>query len=271
MAGWRERWRAVVASDVLDRDGLGGEFTCRDRGTEAWAVFREDGGPFPVFSSARGDGLLPPRHDLQTMTEEAVADLLAAAGHPDQVGWIRRNLTAALLMASLEIVSWEGEEWALESDERGDATAWAGSRDARTPYAWLRARSEQGDAVVDIYQDDGVFGLSFIPARDSRLPEADAGSLRSRRDLPLVTGPVNQVEVVYDTVVEGGACPGLVTEALLHSDNRSTLLIAAEAYSRSEWHLYDESVVALTDPTAADALEWLPGRQRWRPTQEPRP
>jgi hypothetical protein len=271
MAGWRDRWRAVVASDVLDRDGLGWEFTSRDRGIEAWAVFREDGGPFPVFSSARGNGPLPPRHDLQEMTEEAVADLLAAAGHPDEVGWIGRNITAALLMASLEIASWEGEEWALESDDGGEPAAWADPEDARTPYAWLRARSDRGDAVVDIYQDDAVFGLNFIPARDPGLPESDTGSRRSRRDLPLVTGTVNQVEVVYDTVVEGGASPGLVTEALLHGENRSTLLIAAEAYSRSEWHLYDESVVALTDPASVDALEWLPGRRHWRPTGGARP
>jgi hypothetical protein len=42
------------------------------------------------------------------------------------------------------------------------------------------------------------------------------------------------VEVVYDTVVEGGQAPGLVTEVPLHGDNPSTLLIAAEAYSRHE-------------------------------------
>jgi hypothetical protein len=271
MAGWRDRWQVVVASDVLDRDGLGWEFTSRDRRVGAWMVFREDGGPFPVFSSARGNGLLPSRRDLQVMTDEAVADLLASAGYPDETGWITRNITAALLMASVEIVSWEGQEWALESDDRDELTVWAGPQDARTPYAWLRARSDVGEAVIDSYQDDGVFGLNFIPTRDPGLPESDTGSLRSCRDVPLVTGPVNQVEVVYDTLVEGGACPGLVTEALLHGDNRSTLLIAAAAYSRSEWHLYDGSVVALTDPRAADTLEWVPERRPWRSTEGRRP
>jgi hypothetical protein len=270
MAGWRDRWRAVVTGDVPDRGRRSWEFASRDRGIGAWSVFREDDGPLPVFSSARGTGLLPPRHDLQAMTEAAVADLLAAPGPPDEADWIGRNITAALLMASLEIASWEGEEWALESDDRDEPTAWAGPEDARTPYSWLRARSDRGDAVVDVYQDDAVFGLSFVPVRDPQLPRSDAGSRRARRDIPLVTGPVHQVEVVYDTVVEGGVCPGLVTEVLLHGDDRSTLLIAAEAYSRSEWHLYDESVVALTDPAAADALEWLPGRQSWRPSGGPR-
>jgi hypothetical protein len=80
-------------------------------------------------------------------------------------------------------------------------------------------------------------------------------------------GQVNQVEVAYDTLVEGGSVPGLVTEALLHGDDRSTLLIAAEAHSREEWHLYDESVVTLTDLKAADSLRWLPERRPWRSTE----
>jgi hypothetical protein len=168
-------------------------------------------------------------------------------------------------------VSWEGEEWALAADDQDEAMEWAGPDDARTPYNWLHARGEGWDAVVVTYQDNGFFGLNFTPTRAPHLPESDTGWWRSRRNLPLVTGRINQVEVVYDTEVEDGACPGLVTEVLLHGDDCSTLLIAAEAYSRSEWRLYDECVVALTDPAAADTLEWVPERQRWRPTEGRRP
>ncbi len=168
-------------------------------------------------------------------------------------------------MASLEIQSWEGEEWALESDDEGQATAWAAAADRRTPFDWLRARTNQEQALVSTYQDDGVFGLNFIPLQDRQLPALPEGELRPRQGLPLATGRISQVEIVYDTTVDGGACPGLVTEALLRSKDRSTLLIAAEAYSRKEWHLYDESIVALTDPAAADALAWLPERTRWQP------
>lgn len=42
--------------------------------------------------------------------------------------------------------------------------------------------------------------------------------------------------------------PGLVTEALLHGEQGSLLLIAAEAYGADEWHLFDESVVAIPEP-----------------------
>ncbi|MEU1686467.1 hypothetical protein [Micromonospora sp. NPDC005707] len=265
MTDWRSLWDAVVASDVSARDGLGWEFTSRT-GKPAWAVFREDSGPFPVFSAARGH-IMPSADDLAAMTHEAVADLLAAAGLADRHGWITENISAALLLASMSVESWEGVEWALESGPNDVAIAWAEPDAARTPYAWLRAVGADASAEVSVYQDDALFGLCFIPTVELRLPESDSGSLRSRRGIPLVCGPINQVEVVYDNVVEGRHDAGLVSEVLLHGDHASTLLIAAEAYSRHEWHLFDESVVALTDPTTADALAWIPERHRWRRTE----
>lgn len=270
--GWRSAYKAVVASDISDRDGLGWEFTDARTGDPAWAVFREDGGPFPVFSGARGEGALPPLELLEAMTLEAVSDLLSAAGLTDEIGWITRNIAAALLLAACDVVSWEGEEWSLESEEEGDAaTAWAEPGNERVPFAWLRARCASSSAVlVGIYQDDALFGLSFIDSVDRELPGHDLGSLRARRDIDLVRGPIGAVEVVYDTTVEGTECPGLITEALLHGEGGSTLLIAAEAYSRDKWHLYDESVVAVRDASTADILEWIPPRTSWRPTEGPR-
>jgi hypothetical protein len=256
----------TIASEVSARDGLGWEFAALD-GDGSWAVFREDGGDFPVFSSARGPGELPAQDDVRAMTEEAVADLLAAAGCPDEVGWITRNISSALALASVEASSRQGEEWALESDANDRATLWARPGDPRVPYAWLRACGDRPDTVVTTYQDDGVFGLSFISGLQPHPPQREAGVLRPRRRIPLITGWVNQAEVVYDTLVEGGATPGLVTEVLFHGDDRSTLLIAAEAYARDGWLLYDESVVALPGLPDADALTWLPTRQPWRSTE----
>lgn len=267
MVEWQSRWHVVVASDVSGRDGIGWEFTSQaGQGEPAWAVFREDGGPLPVFSSTRGPGLLPSQSDLYAMTTAAVGDLFSAAGIAGGTGWLERNVTSGLLLASRDVTSWEGEEWALESGPDDKPKAWAQPDDPRTPYAWLRTMSNHGAALIDIYQDDAVFGLTFTPFVDHQLPESDAGSLRSGRDIPLVTGPIKQVEIVCDTLVEGATAPGLITEALLHGDTGSTLLIAAEAYSRDEWHLYDESIVALTSLEDADALDWVPARQRWRST-----
>jgi len=271
VVGWRARYDVVVASDVSGRDGLGWEFTARDGNSGSWAVFREDGGCFPVFSSSRGPGGLPDQDDVQAMTEEAVADLLAAAGYPDEVGWITRNLSAALAMASLDIFSWQGEEWALESDADDRPTRWAGPGDPRVAFEWLRASSDRRSPVVVTYQDDGIFGLNFISDAKRCLRQAGDGSLRPRSDIPLIRGQVDQVEVVYDTLAEDGSCPGLVSEVLLHGDSSQTLLIAAEAYAPEEWHLYDECVVALTGLAEADKLTWFPGRHSWRSTEGARP
>lgn len=268
MTDWRSRWMATVASDVHSRDGIGWGFA-DFRQRDVWFVFRQDGGDVPVFSAARGDDPLPQLQDLVAMTEEAVADLLAAAGLQDPVGWIAKNISAALLLASCEVVGWEGEEWALESGDDDVPLAWATPADGRTPFAWVRARGAARDSLITVYQDDAVFGLSFLPAVDLQLPGADEGSLRSRRDVPLVAGRINKVEVVLDTLVEGGSAPGLITEALLHGDTSTSLLIAAESYSVDEWHLYDESVVVLPDVAAADALDWIPPRRKWRPTEAP--
>jgi hypothetical protein len=267
MVEWQSRWHVVVASDVSGRDGIGWEFTSQaGQGEPAWAVFREDGGPFPVFSSTRGPDLLPSQSDLDAMTTAAVGDLFSAAGLAGGTGWLERNVTSGLLWASRDVTSWEGEEWDLESGPDDQPKAWAQPDDARTPYAWLRTMSNHGAALIGIYQDDAAFGLTFTPFVNHQLPESDAGSRRSRRDIPLVTGPIRQVEIVCDTLAEGVTAPGLITEALLHGDTGSTLLIAAEAYSRDEWHLYDESIVTLASLEDADALDWVPARQRWRST-----
>ena len=87
------------------------------------------------------------------------------------------------------------------------------------PFAWLRAIGVDREVVIGIYQDDANFGLCFIPEVDPTLPHSATGSLRPRRDIPLATGRVNAVEVVFDTMVEGGSSPGLITETLLHTNS----------------------------------------------------
>lgn len=271
MADWRSRFHATVASDVHLRDGLGWEFADMPSGDVVWTVFREDGGAFPVFSAARAQGVLPTHGDLEAMTVEAVSDLLSAAGFADPVGWISRNIAAGLLLASCNVLTWEGEEWALESGDLDVPIAWAAPGDLRVPYAWLRARCRGSERLISIYQDDAFFGLSFLSPVDHRLPDSDSGSLRSRTGIDLACGEIRAVEVAFDTTVECAEDAGLVTEALLHGERGTTLLVAAEAYSRNEWHLYDESVVALPSLESADRVEWVPHRAPWRSTVDAAP
>jgi hypothetical protein len=194
----------TIASDVSRRDGIGWEFTDL-RGREVWALFREDGGAFPVFSAIRGDGELPPLDELEEMTLEAVADLLAARRLRDPVGWFARNITAALLLASCEVTGWEGAEWAVESGEDDIALEWAEPTSGRTPFAWLRPKGTDREVVIHIYQDDGYFGLDFLPTFNPLLADFDTGLLRARLDAPVLTGRINKVEVVFDTECDRSA------------------------------------------------------------------
>lgn len=197
------------------------------------------------------------------MTTDAVSQLLTAMDKADTVGWTTGNIAAGLLLAATEVRSWEAEEWAVEPGPDDEALAWAEPGESRTPFNWLRARGVTDNMLFDTYQDDGAFGLRF---RTESFPERSmesTGLLRPRGDLTPVTGRIRAVEIVYDTTVDYVATPGLVTECLLHGEEASLHLIAAEADSRDEWHLYDESVVVLTDPRAADKLAWYPSRQSW--------
>lgn len=272
--GPRATRRTIIASGGSDRVGLGWEFRRAD-GSLMWTVFREDGGAFPVFSSGRGKDPLPPDEELQEMTLEAVSDLLGNIVPAAQLHWDARNITGALLLASKDVVSWEGEEWALDCEpapEPGASevpTAWSEPGDPRTPYDWLRARCVGSDAHISGYQDGGLFGLRFVDVSARALPSVGTGLLRPASAMTLSRGRITSVDAAFDTTIDEDGVAGLLTEVFLRGDSGTTLLIAAEAYSREEWRLYDESIVALTDTTVADRLAWHPPRPSWRPVPRP--
>lgn len=203
---------------------------------------------------------------MELFTIRAVGDLLRSAGLNDSVGWLTRNAARALLMASREISSWEGDEWALASDGDERALAWAGPDADRVPFAWLRARTGSGDGLFAGYQDDVEFGLRVAPPDESenfqlmREPEL---SMRPSRDLPFAMGPVREASVVFDTTHSGGSAPAVMSEVLIETTSSSTLLIAAELYEPNTWRLYNEMVVALPSLAVADRLEWSPPRLSW--------
>lgn len=261
--GWKENWREQARDG--ERPGTRiWTFSARGSDVPAWVIGLDIADAFPVFRARRGAGALPPPAVLESMTVAATSDLLEHAGLPDHVGWITRNLAAALRLASWDIQSWEGEEWAVDIGREGDAIAWVRPEHLRTPFAWLRARGATRSATIGTYQDDALFGLSFLPFVEPTLPSSGVGSLRPRSDLALARGPIMRADVVYDTRVAGRAVAGLVTEVVLHTASRDAVhLIAAEAYGPDEWRLYDESVVALSGLENARRVEWIPPRTDW--------
>lgn len=257
---------ATVASDVSTRDGIGWEFETFNQEL-VWEVFREDSGPSPVFMATRHSENLPDLATLRAMTVEAVGDLLASAGHLDEVGWLTKNIAEALLLAARAVYEWEGEEWAVEMDSDGNGLEWADGDSPRVPFAWLNLATDSGSQSVDIYQDDAAFGLSFIsPCRRTVALEAQ-GALRPRRAIPLVTGQITSAEVLYDLTECGARCSGVVSEVVLRGEQELTHFIAAEAYGCDEWHRFDESVVVLTHGDAASTLDWIPPRPKGFPAK----
>lgn len=266
-AEWRDRFSLAARSGPGGPRTSGWEFTAAD-GTPVWTVSRDDSGAFPVFSAARGEAPPPPRDQRLDMTATAVGELLATAGLADDGGWHTRNLAAALSWAGEDIVGWEGEEWALV-ESGPEAPVWASPAEGRVPFFWLRALLADGLLEVGVYQDDAVFGLDFTDRVPHELPAQDVGSRRFRRQISLARGPIEAVDLAYDTTVAGKYWAGLVTEVLLHARTEQLLLVAADAYGVDEWHLYDESVVAIPDPQRADAMAWIPARCPWRAPQRP--
>ncbi|WP_028049573.1 hypothetical protein [Cellulomonas sp. URHD0024] len=63
------------------------------------------------------------------------------------------------------------------------------------------APRDQLEAPADV-------GPSFVDGVDHQLPALAVGSLAPRHGIGLARGPVQAVEVVYDTTVEGGRSQG---------------------------------------------------------------
>ncbi|TQL01512.1 hypothetical protein [Cellulomonas sp. SLBN-39] len=267
MTAARPGKRPSMAPEEAAPRGRGWVLETSDRRPGAWVVRCEHDRPLVVIYARRSADPLPPDDELAALTRDAVGALLRDAGVPDVVGWTTRNVTNALMIAARDVASWEGDEWQVEPG--GDpATSWATPADGRTPFAWLRARGSS-DTRIGTYQDDGAFGLSFVDVPDIDVMAIAAGELRPRTGLDLARGRIHGADVVLETGVEGARAATLLTEVLLHGDSGTTLLVAAEAYSRSEWRRHDESVVAVRDLSAADVLPWSPPRPPWRPPPVP--
>ncbi|RZS44976.1 hypothetical protein EV193_101857 [Herbihabitans rhizosphaerae] len=149
--------------------------------------------------------------------------------------------------------AWDGVEMALR--ENGPQF-----EDPRVPCLQLlsvRASLDDDSAVsVTTYQNDAVFGL--VVRSEAQLDEGHwDGIYRVRQLTELPTGRVEQVAVVVDE--------GVLAEVRLLIDARPLLLMAGELHETVTgdlvFHRLDESVLAFTDPAAADRVSWTPPRR----------
>ncbi|GGU31286.1 hypothetical protein [Lentzea flava] len=177
--------------------------------------------------------------------------------------WLTDRAREFASLRGTHVESWVGVEWALREDVPGTGPQF---HDPSVPFLqlWgLQAVLADGQGVsVGTYQHDTDFGLWIDPWADFRGKLQDerlwTGSTRWRALTELPTGHVDEVTVVVDE--------GVLAEVLLRIAGRPLLLMAGEASETEEGGLtflrLDESVLAFTDPAAADLIPWNPPRQR---------
>lgn len=164
--------------------------------------------------------------------------------------WLRERVREFTALRGRTVRAWSGVEMAIfEEPPRFE--------DPRVPFrqlVFLDMVLDDETLTVHTYQDDDGWGLWTIPPRD-RAVEWD-GIYRRRALSELPAGEVDDVTVHVDD--------GLLAEVLLHIGSRPLLLVAGEVYEDWGDNLYfcrhDESVLAFTEPAAADTIAWRPPR-----------
>ncbi|MFI6099493.1 hypothetical protein ACIA8G_28385 [Lentzea sp. NPDC051213] len=165
------------------------------------------------------------------------------------------------------VESWVGVEWALREDVPGSGPQF---HDPAVPclQLWgLQAVFDDGGLFsICTYDDEAVSGLwrNRSEEFDAKLHDSsrwaeDGGVTRWRALRELPVGEVEEVTAYADE--------GQLAEVLLVIGGRPLLLMAGELYEtwedELEFHRLDESVLAFTDPAAAERVPWTPSRQDW--------
>lgn len=147
--------------------------------------------------------------------------------------------------------SWSGVEMALR--ETGPQF-----EDPEVEFLQLLGLRASGDTpwTVGTYQHDTAWGL-WLGADPAISDDVCWTGIYRWRELPeLPTGVIDHVDVVVEDE--------LVAEVSLRFGTRTLLLMAGEVHETMtgglSYHRFDESVLAFTNPAAADRVPWVPAR-----------
>ncbi|MDX8048753.1 hypothetical protein SK571_05135 [Lentzea sp. BCCO 10_0798] len=188
----------------------------------------------------------------------------------DQEAWWADRAREFADLRSRHVRSWIGVEWALREDvpESGPHVF----HDPSVPclQLWgLQAVLDDGElftvGTCAHFGDSSTCGLWRHQdlderVRDSRTWAEPGRGTRWRVLSELPAGPVGDVTCFADE--------GVLAEVLLKIGGRPLLLMAGELYEtwtdELDFHRLDESVLAFTDPAAADRISWTTSRQGLR-------
>jgi hypothetical protein len=173
--------------------------------------------------------------------------------------WLLLQQTAFEALAGQTVTCWEGVEMALRD------TTPSGPQfiDAEVPLLQLVRVDLTIDAhhrcTIHTYQDDSqddtAWGLQLAPDKPRADPR-DWDGIYRQRSLELPVGRIDGVDVRIDE--------DTLAEVTLRFAEAELLLIAGEVWENFDgtldFHRFDESVLAFTEPAAASALVWIPPR-----------
>ena len=167
--------------------------------------------------------------------------------------WLNERVREFTALRGRTVHAWSGVEMAFFEDPPRFT-------DPRAPFLQLYGlRATLADETIGVctYQDDDCWGLWLRP------PIGTGGWDGIFRDRPLPELPVG---VITDVTVRVDR--DVVAEVVLRLGSRPLLLLAGEVNEDRGDNLYfcrlDESVLAFTDPAAADTIPW-----RGEPRPEP--
>lgn len=172
------------------------------------------------------------------------------SGTAEMDAWLAGQRKAFEALAGTTVSAWGGVEMALR-DSSPDGPQFAAPEVSFLQLTWLRLTTDLQEHTVSVYQDNSHFGLRLQPFGLPTLD--DCSGIFRWRDLDLVTGHVDAVNVAFDE--------GTLARVALTIDGRDLLLIAGEVYETwagtLEVHRLDGSVLVFTDPSDAETVHWM--------------
>ncbi|XVV09809.1 hypothetical protein ACQP2X_33840 [Actinoplanes sp. CA-131856] len=177
-------------------------------------------------------------------------------------GWTAERVRDFERLPGRRVKAWTGIEMALREGPASDGPHF---EDPAVPCLQLNVLGALFDdgtfMTIGTYEGDAVCGL-WLRRMDDGRPDwsGQVGIYRSRALPELPTGEIDRVSTVLDQEV--------VAEVVLRIGGRQLLLMAGELHEGMQGRLvftrFDESVLAFADPSAAESVDWVPGRGRRR-------
>ena len=156
------------------------------------------------------------------------------------------------------VTSWVGIEMAILETGTDGAPVFEDDRVPCLQLMRLTATLDTDETFAFVTaQNETEFGLWRVPDSQAFATDDPQSIYRQRVLVDLPTGDITKTSIRSSEA-------GDIAEVELHFGDSALLLIAGEVWEERgdalSFHRFDESVLAFTDPSAADRINWIPPR-----------